>query len=41
MEICNEYDVINFESGILDNIIDAVYVITLKKSPRKIGRAHV
>lgn len=34
MEICNEYDVINFESGILDNIIDAVYVITLKKSPR-------
>jgi len=34
METCNEYDIINFESGILDDIIDAVYVITLKKSNR-------
>tara|TARA_B110000208_G_C11793636_1_gene438628 strand:- start:999 stop:1823 length:825 start_codon:yes stop_codon:yes gene_type:complete len=33
-EKCYEYKHIKFKSGILDNIIDAVYVITLKNSYR-------
>tara|TARA_B100000575_G_C23094536_1_gene631192 strand:- start:1010 stop:1276 length:267 start_codon:yes stop_codon:yes gene_type:complete len=30
----SKYKYINFNSGILDNIIDAIYVITLEKSHR-------
>jgi len=34
MSKCTSYDYIHFDNGILDNIIDAVYVILLKKSHR-------
>ena len=34
MSICNYYDFIQFSNGYLDNIIDAVYVLLLKNSPR-------
>lgn len=31
---CNEFKLIQFERGLLDNVIDAIYVILLKDSPR-------
>jgi len=34
MTIYNNYKYINFENGLLDNIIDAVYIITLENSSR-------
>ena len=34
MNNCSTYEYINFKNGILDNIIDAVYVILLLDSPR-------
>ena len=35
IERCRKYKFITFDTGILDSIIDAVYVITLENSPRK------
>ena len=34
MDKCHKYDNIFFNEGILDNVIDAVYVILLKGSER-------
>ena len=34
MTECHTYDYIEFNKGVLDNIIDAVYVILLKNSDR-------
>tara|TARA_Y100000741_G_scaffold365018_1_gene358441 strand:- start:2288 stop:3088 length:801 start_codon:yes stop_codon:yes gene_type:complete len=35
MNKCSSYEYINFKNGILDNIVDAVYVILLENSDRK------
>ena len=35
MNKCSSYKYINFKNGILDNIVDDVYVILLENSDRK------
>ena len=35
MNNCSTYEYINFDNGILDNIIEAVYVMLLKKFSTK------